>query len=99
LISILDEHMEYLNFVNALSAEGFAEPVKVNREANGFLDSHTHPFEAKALILEGEIKISVADEERVYRAGDVFHLMENTAHCEYYGPSGVSYLVGRKTKT
>ncbi len=89
--------MEYLNFFNSLTAEGFAEPVKVSRDPNGFLDSHTHPFEAKALILEGEIKIVVASHEQTYRAGDVFHLAENTAHAEYYGPNGVTYLVGRKS--
>jgi hypothetical protein len=32
----------------------------------------------------------------VYRAGDVFHLGANVAHAEWYGPQGVSYLVGRK---
>jgi hypothetical protein len=89
--------MEYLNFVNALSSEGFADPVKVCRDANGFLDAHTHPFEAKALILEGEIKIVIAKEEKTYRPGDVFQLAENTSHSEFYGPNGVTYLVGRKS--
>jgi quercetin dioxygenase-like cupin family protein len=90
--------MEYLNFVNSLASEGFAEPVKVSRDPNGFLDSHTHPFEAKALILEGEIRIVVDSNEQTYRAGDVFQLAENTPHAEYYGPSGVTYLVGRKSQ-
>jgi hypothetical protein len=89
--------MEYLNFVNSLASEGFAEPVKVSRDANGFLDSHTHPFEAKALILEGEIKIIVAAQEKTYRPGDIFQLAENTPHAEFYGPNGVTYLVGRKS--
>jgi quercetin dioxygenase-like cupin family protein len=91
--------MEYLNFVNALASEGFAEPVKVHRDPNGFLDLHTHPFEAKALILEGEIRIVVASNEQTYRAGDVFQLPENTPHAEYYGPIGVTYLVGRKSRS
>jgi uncharacterized cupin superfamily protein len=90
--------MEYLSFVNSLVADGFAEPVKVSRESHGFLDSHTHPFEAKALILEGEIKITVDSVERTYRPGDVFQLAENTPHIEHYGPLGVTYLVGRKSK-
>jgi quercetin dioxygenase-like cupin family protein len=89
--------MEYLNFVNSLASEGFAEPVKVSRDANGYLDSHTHPFEAKALILEGEIRIVVSDLETTYRPGDVFQLAENTPHAEFYGPHGVTYLVGRKS--
>ncbi|WP_153041169.1 cupin [Paraburkholderia monticola] len=51
---------------------------------------------AKALIVEGEIRIRVGDEERLYRAGDVFHPPANEAHAEQYGPQDVTYLVGGK---
>ena len=40
-------------FASELSREGFKEVVTVTREADGFMDLHTHPFEAKALILDG----------------------------------------------
>ncbi|VVE89541.1 cupin domain-containing protein [Pandoraea bronchicola] len=83
-------------FERELAQEGFAEGVTVTREA-GDLEAHTHPFEAKALILSGEIAIRVGDSERVYREGDVFHLKANEVHAERYGPAGVQYLVGRKT--
>ncbi|RQS61226.1 cupin domain-containing protein [Burkholderia sp. Bp8963] len=82
-------------FVAALEQEGFTEFVTVTREA-GELDEHAHPFEAKALILSGEIHIRIGDEERCYRAGDTFHLPANLPHAERYGPAGVQYLVGRK---
>jgi hypothetical protein len=32
----------------------------------------------------------------VYRAGDVFHLLAETPHTEWYGAEGVRYLVGRR---
>ncbi|EON15633.1 MULTISPECIES: hypothetical protein [Pandoraea] len=83
-------------FERELALEGFTELVKVTREA-GNLDVHAHPFEAKALILFGEIAIRIGDNERVYHEGDVFHLRANEAHAEHYGPAGVQYLVGRKT--
>jgi quercetin dioxygenase-like cupin family protein len=82
-------------FIRSLADEGFPEPVVVTREA-GATDIHSHPFEAKALIVEGEIHIRVGEEERVYKAGDVFHLAANLPHAERYGPEGVQYLVGRK---
>lgn len=83
-------------FVEKLNQEGFQEFVTVAREPDGFLDEHMHPFEAKALILEGEILLRINDAVQVFRAGDVFHLHTNENHAERYGPEGVKYLVGRK---
>lgn len=83
-------------FIAALAKEGFSELVTVEREANGGLDVHTHPFEAKALILDGEISIVTDGAESVYRSGAIFHLKAGEPHSERYGPDGVRYLVGRR---
>jgi len=84
-------------FADELAREGFEPAVTVTREAGGMLGDHTHPFEAKALILSGDIRIATAASERVYQAGDVFHLAAEEPHSEFYGMLGVQYLVGRKT--
>jgi quercetin dioxygenase-like cupin family protein len=88
--------MERDDFIEMLAREGFTQTVLVEREANGFIDDHEHPFEAKALILEGEITLRHGARETRYRVGDVFHLQANEPHWERYGPDGVCYLVGRK---
>lgn len=88
--------MERDEFVDTLKREGFAEIVTVTRDAHGTLDDHAHPFEAKALILHGQLTMHTGDTERVYNAGDVFHLRANESHSERFGPDGVQYLVGRK---
>ncbi|WP_151639203.1 cupin domain-containing protein [Noviherbaspirillum aerium] len=89
--------MEQGDFLRMLSDEGFSEVVTVDREPNSAIDLHTHPFEAKALILKGEIRLRVGDEEKIFRTGDIFHLRANEPHWENYGADGVSYLVGRKS--
>lgn len=85
-------------FTQACTREGFTELVEVESEAHGTWDTHTHPFEAKALILAGEIRIRIGDgAERTYRAGDIFHLQHEEPHAEWYGPEGVRYLVARRS--
>lgn len=89
--------MQREEFTALLAAESFEEAVTVEREADGRMDVHSHPFEAKALVLQGDLSIRIGDDERVYRAGDVFHLAANVPHAERYGSGGVRYLVGRRT--
>ena len=83
-------------FLAMAQAEGFAKPVEVCRDPDGFLDLHQHPFEAKAFILDGEIEIGDTQHSQRYQAGDVFHLTKNQPHWERYGPTGVRYLSARK---
>jgi quercetin dioxygenase-like cupin family protein len=83
-------------FLATLDREGFKEGITVTREPGGFADEHAHEFEAKALILNGELSIRSAAGETLYRVGDVFHLKAGEPHSERYGPAGVRYLVGRK---
>lgn len=88
--------MEQQEFLSALTAAGFKEIVTVQREPNGSLDVHTHPFEAKALILSGAIWIRSGETEQLYEPGHVFHLAADAPHSERYGPQGVTYMVGRR---
>lgn len=83
-------------FTSGLARDGFNQAVIVEREPGGFMDTHAHPFEAKALVIRGEIRIRTENADRLFRVGDVFHLPANMPHTEHYGPEGVAYLVGRK---
>lgn len=85
-------------FRQSVLTAGFNDPVLVTREPDGFVDVHQHPFEAKALILEGQIEIGFESTGRTYRPGDIFHLMNLEPHWERYGPEGVVYLSARKVQ-
>lgn len=90
--------MDQEQFKQLLTQEGFQDLVIVEREADGYLDAHTHPFEAKALILEGSIVIQTENETISCEKGDIFHLGHAKPHTERYGSRGVKYLVGRKSE-
>ncbi|MGE1151797.1 cupin domain-containing protein [Pseudomonas kitaguniensis] len=88
--------MQTHQFLSLLAEQGFGTTDLVERVPFDTLDDHAHPFEAKALVLEGELTIRTPGLERTYKKGDVFHLQRDEAHSEVSGPEGVQYLVGRR---
>ena len=83
-------------FLATIADGGYAEIVAVTRAADAIFDTHSHPFDAQALVLHGEMKIRIADTEHLYRAGDVFQVPARCEHSERFGPQGVTYLAARK---
>jgi hypothetical protein len=86
-------------FLSMLVLEGYPEPTLVEREAGGFLDDHTHPFEVKALVVSGQIDLVVDGVRTCYISGELFLLLENQVHTERYGNNGVQYLASRKNQS
>jgi len=83
-------------FLDKLAKQDFPAPVLVEREVGGFLDLHAHPYEVHALVIEGQIDITIGGIKSSYLAGDAFHLLPNQIHTENYGAKGVKYLTSRK---
>ena len=83
-------------FLQLLLREGFPEPVEVQQVPNGQLGIHEHPFEVRALVVEGDITIVIDGLSKIYKVGDVFHLELKQLHAESYGSEGVKYLASRK---
>jgi quercetin dioxygenase-like cupin family protein len=88
--------MDQAAFTIQLAKEGFQPPVLVMREAHGTPDAHAHPFDAKALVIEGELRIRTAAGERHYGVGEIFQLAAHEPHSEVFGAQGVRYLAGRR---
>ena len=88
--------MNIKQFMDLLRQDGFPEPVEVQQIPNGGLEVHKHPFEVRALVIEGSIEIEVDGLSKTYRAGDIFQLSLNQPHSESYGAEGVKYLASRK---
>jgi quercetin dioxygenase-like cupin family protein len=57
---------------------------------------HSHDFDVRALVLEGEFTLTCGGERRTYRAGDSFAFDRGVPHAEDVGPAGVRYVIGRR---
>jgi quercetin dioxygenase-like cupin family protein len=90
--------MDRATFEAGLQADGYAGPLDRRMEAGQVAPEHTHPFDARLLILEGEFLLTCQGETRRYGPGEVFELAAETPHAEAFGPEGATYLVGRRAK-
>lgn len=70
------------------------------------LDTHSHPFDARAVVTQGEMWLSVEDATPATQAtqatqhlgpGDRFELQRDTPHAERYGAAGATYRVARRS--
>jgi len=57
-------------------------------------DPHAHDFDARIMVLGGEITLTMNGRPTTYRAGDWCEVPADTMHAENVGPEGVSTLVG-----
>jgi quercetin dioxygenase-like cupin family protein len=65
------------------------QPSAVNPE-------HAHDFDARLLVVDGEITIVVGDQRDTYRVGDTFSMTHGCRHSEQAGPAGATYVAGRR---
>jgi hypothetical protein len=77
-------------------AHGFDEITERHWDPKVTLDTHTHPFALRALVVRGEMWLTVGEETRHLRAGDTFELERDVPHGERYGVEGATYWVARR---
>ena len=83
-------------FTAEARAQGFDEVLERKWQPSMVLESHTHPFSLKALVVQGEMWLTVGNEERHLRPGDEFALDRDVPHEERYGSEGATYWVARR---
>lgn len=77
-------------------AEGFTEVLERPWAADTVVAPHTHPFRARAVLVQGEMWLTVEGKTRHLRVGDGFELAAGVLHDERYGPEGATYWVARQ---
>ena len=58
--------------------------------------THTHSFAARALVVQGEMWLTVGERTQHLKPGERFELEPDVPHAERYGPEGATYWVARR---
>ncbi|MBI2728881.1 MAG: cupin domain-containing protein [Polaromonas sp.] len=90
--------MNQQEFEAQLKAEGFTTIAVVERPVGYALGEHHHTFDACALITRGDFTLTVDGVATTYAARQIFRLPAGTPHLESAGPTGASYISGRREK-
>jgi quercetin dioxygenase-like cupin family protein len=88
--------MDASGFEARLKQEGYPQIRTNQMPPNCHNAEHSHPFDVLALVLEGDITLTVGGAARTYRAGEEFSMKAGCPHVEQVGAAGVKYLVGRR---
>lgn len=87
--------MDRLEFEAELQREGY-RVVNSSLKPNKLDPNHCHDFDAKVLVLGGEITITRDNEPEIFRAGQCYTVAAGCMHAEHVGPQGVAYVAGRR---
>ncbi len=88
----------FAEFETQARAQGADEVLERRWAANTVIDTHTHSFALKALVVQGEMWLSCGDETKHLQPGDRFELDRDVLHAERYGEQGTVFWVARRNK-
>lgn len=77
-------------------ASGYTEVLERRWQPHQVVVEHSHPFDAHAIVTQGEMWLTVGERVDHLRPGDGFDLANGTPHSERYGPDGATYWVARR---
>jgi hypothetical protein len=88
--------LSFDSFAADLRAKGYDQVLARIWPPLEVVDTHGHPFAAKARVVSGEMWLTLRGETRHLRPGDEFELDAGELHAERYGEAGATYWVGRR---
>jgi len=84
------------DFAACQRAKGFDAIVERKWGAKVVVEAHTHPFSVEALVVQGEMWLTVGNDVRHLTPGDTFTLGREVPHSERYGLEGATYWAARR---
>ena len=83
-------------FKASARSQGFDEIVERQWKPDTEVGTHTHSFSVKALVVQGEMWLSVGERTLHLLPGDTFQLDREVPHAERYGHQGATYWAARR---
>jgi quercetin dioxygenase-like cupin family protein len=83
-------------FETELKRDGYDEIVTGTTQGPRHNAEHSHPYDVKAMVIDGAITLAWEDNTQTFRSGEVFTMARGCPHTETFGPEGAVTLVGRK---
>ena len=84
------------DFEATAKADGFDEVMVRDWAPGQVVPSHDHPFEARAIVVQGEMWLTVGEATQHIVEGGGFALQPHVLHSERYGSEGATYWVARR---
>lgn len=81
-------------FESDLRREGF-EVVHGGHKPGQVNEPHAHDFDARLMVLSGEITLIRDGKPETFRAGDHCEISKGCMHAEQVGPEGAAYIAGK----
>ena len=70
--------------------------VTVTMQPNQVNPEHAHDFEARLMVVAGQMTVDFGDSRQTYNEGDTFVMALGRRHAEHAGPAGATYVAGRR---
>ena len=87
--------MQRAEFESSLRAQGY-EVIEKTVEPHFVAKPHTHPWDVRILVLEGQMTVTREGRPYVCNAGDTFSMDAGCEHFEACGPVATTYVLGRR---
>lgn len=91
--------MDTSELETAWKRDGYLEIETRHRKANMFKPEHSHRFDARVHILEGELTLTRDGRTQTFRAGETFEMPAGCMHSERCGSGANSFLLGHRVPT
>jgi len=90
--------MDETTFRALLAQQGYDEVLVREVPADIALAEHHHAWDARLLVLSGELRLIRQGESELFKPGDTFEVPQGQLHAEHHGPSGARLLIGRRNR-